>query len=248
MSKQRKKRPVPIVPSSSRALGHWQAPSAADPKRPAARPGKQAGQVHTGVRKRNKRRSVSRLGGEYLAAPGPGRTASTSTAYITEVSGSDKNVGHSMDTGACARKHNENAEAQEQQRPRSLVCKSIIDRQAAHALEVLVEADKANSSGSSSIGETSKGHLQQQDIVRQESMASVAGTVSSTVMGRSPNRGATLKSLTLAPHVHEKAATFAVTCEVLKSECGGSSFCRVGQSCFSLWQLVGREVGCVWCR
>lgn len=57
---------------------------------------------------------------------------------------------------------------------RLLTCCSVIDRQAAFAIQKLVEAD-----------ETKK-------------------------------KGASLKSLTLAPHIKEKRATYAVTCQALK--------------------------------
>lgn len=59
-------------------------------------------------------------------------------------------------------------------RPRLLQCKSVVDRQAAWAMQRLVEADE----------------------------------------GR--GRGATLKSLTLAPHIQAKKATYAVTCQAMK--------------------------------
>jgi hypothetical protein len=67
--------------------------------------------------------------------------------------------------------------ASDPRQPGSLVCNSIIDRQAARALQTLLEADAGQ------------------------------------------RRGATLKSLTLAPHIAEKKATYAVTCQVLKREC-----------------------------
>jgi hypothetical protein len=60
---------------------------------------------------------------------------------------------------------------------RPLQAQSVVDRQAAYAVQALVQADE----------------------------------------GR--GNGVTLKSLTLAPHITAKKATYKVTCEVLKCEC-----------------------------